>query len=119
MKLKGKVFVLLISALATVIVWQMQIVSQDKLPAVLIICFAVFLTAGDLLMSEEKRNKFKQGYQKIDQYNPDREHRPTPRVLIGLSVFGLIGSVLLGIPVLPYIFAGLLLIFLFHAAMMR
>lgn len=119
MEFKGKVIVLLVSALATVICWQMQVVSSSKLLAIFVICFFVLLTAGDLLFSQEKRNKFKQTYQKIDQNNPDREHRPKPKVLIWLSVVGIIGSILLGIPVLPYVFSGLLLVFLFHAMMIR
>jgi len=119
MAFKRTVITLLISALVTVFFWKTQIVISDKLPQVFLICFIVLLTAGDLLFSKEKRNEFKQTYRNIDQYNPDRRHRPKPKVLIGLAAVGLIISLLLGIPILPYVFTGLLLIFLFHAAMMK
>ncbi len=119
MKIKGKLIVLLVSAFVTIILWQTQIVMSDKLPAVFLICLSVLLIAGDLIFSKEKREQFKRTYQKLDTYNPTREDRPKPLTLIILSVIGIVGSLLIGIPVLPYVFGGLLVIFLFHAAMMK
>lgn len=119
MTIKGKIIIFLVSALVTIILWQTKTVVSDKLPVVFLICFSVLLIAGDLLFSKEKREKFKRTYQKLDRYDPDREHRPKTKALVALSLVGLVGSLLLGIPTLPYVFAVLLLIFIFHAAMMK
>ncbi len=120
MKFKGKIIALLISSVITIFLWQSNKVMEAKLPFVFFICFAVLLIVGSLIFSEEERAKFKRTYQKLDTYNPDQEGRPKPKTLIILSVLGIGGSLLLGMPaLLTYVFCGLLVIFLFRSVMMK
>ena len=46
--------------------------------------------------------------------NADDSDRPKPKTLIVLSVVGLLGSALLDIPVLLYVFAAFAVIFILH-----
>jgi hypothetical protein len=120
MSLKRNIVALLIAGIATFILWQMpSTIPSDKLPAVFLSVFCGLSIAGDLVFSKAKRDKFRQTYQALDRVNPDREHRPKPKTLIVMSLIGLVGSLLLQMPVLPYVFGGLLVILLFHSAMMR
>ena len=119
MKTKGKIIILVVLAFVMVVLWQTKLVTLDKLPFIFIICLFILLTVGDLLFSKDKREQFKRTYQKIDTYNPTGESKPKPRTLIILSIIGLVGSLVIGIPILPYVFGGLLVIFLFHALMIK
>ena len=52
--------------------------------------------------------------------NPTAADRPKPKPLIALSVVGLLGSLLLGLPiVLTLLFAALLVVFLLHGFIMK
>ena len=68
---------------------------------------------------DEDTERFKRTYRELDRRNPDRGHRPKPKTLIVMSAIGLVGSLLLEMPVLPWVFGAMIVIFLFHAAVMR
>jgi hypothetical protein len=119
MKINGKIIILLASILAMIILWQSDAAKEDKFSVMLLISVIILLTTGDLIFSRRKRGGFKRTYQTFDEYQYGRRFRPKPLTLIILSVIGIVVSLLLKIPVLPYIFGGLLLISLFYAAMME
>lgn len=120
MATRRNLIALLIAGAVTLIFWQTpSIIASANLPAVFLLCFCAVSIAAELLFSKVRRDQFRQTYQAMDRLDPDRPHRPKPKTLIVLSVFGLGGSLLLGMPVLPWVFGGLLAVFLFHSAMTR
>lgn len=119
MKIKVKLGIILASIFAMIILWQSDAVKEDKLAVMFLICVILLLTVGDLIFSRGKRGGYKRTYKTFDEYQYGRRYRPKPQILIILSVIGIAVSLLLKIPVLPYVFGGLLVIFLFYAAMME
>ena len=113
-----------VCAAATVVVtflaWKTGVVKgQEALLAVALLTFAASSIVSSLIGSEHERKSFKTTYQKLDRANPETARRPRPKTLIALSAVGLVGSVLLGMPVLPWVFAVGLLVFALHYFMIK
>lgn len=120
MRFAAYLVALAIALAASLLAWKLAGVTKDRLPLLIVLIFLPLSIVGDLMVSKRDRQNFKDTYRRLAWLNEfTGRHRPKQGTLIVLSAAGIIGSLVLGIPVLALVFAAMLTIFVVHAVLMR